>query len=131
MPFGIDPRIAQACELYEQGKFETEIAKELDVSRGLVFKWLKQSFEAEGRDKPNGYERRKQLDAQREMNNYQIPSDEVFELAESGKKLQDIAVRQNTNRDVSTKSWNCACEKRGLPLLDGRTRRKSLPHKPR
>jgi len=127
----VDPRIAQARALYDEGKFETEIAKEFGVSRGTMFKWIKLSFEAEGRKKPNGYERRKQLETARELHHYQIISDEVFELAESGMHLQEIAEHFRTNRDVITKSHNYARKKRGLPPLDGRTRRKSLPRKPR
>ena len=126
-----DPRIALARKLYEQGKFETEIAEEMSVSRSAVYKWLGKSFEAEGLEKPNGYERRKQIESERELHHFQMISDRVFELAESGMKLQDIAKLLDTNRDVITRSWNYARDKRGLPPLDGRTRRKSLPRKPR
>jgi len=126
-----DPRIAMARQLYDEGMFEKDIAKQIGVSRGLMCQWINKSFEAEGLEKPNGCQRRKRIESERGLHHYQQISDRVFELAESGMKLQDIAELLTTNRDVITKSWNYAREKRKLPPLDGRTRRKSLPRKPR
>ena len=130
-PAEVNPMIAQARALYDADKFETEIAEELGVSRGCIFKWLAQSFEAEGMEKPDGYERRKRIEKARGLHHYQLISDEVFELAESGVLLCEIAERLKTNRDVITDSLRYAYEKRGLPWLDGRARRKSLDRKSR
>lgn len=130
-PEEVNPLIARARELYDADWFETEIANELKVSRCCIYKWLAQSFEADGMEKPNGHERRKRIEKERGLHHYQQISDEVFELAESGVLLCEIAERLNTNRDVITDSLRYAYEKRGLPWLDGRARRKSLDRKSR
>ncbi len=88
-----NPDIARARELYDADWFETEIAAELNVSRGCIFKWLAHSFEADGMDKPDGYERRKRIEKARGLHHYQLISDEVFELADSGILLCEIAER--------------------------------------
>ena len=56
-----NPDIRRARELYAADCFETEIANELHVSRGCIFKWLAKSFETDGMDKPDGSERRKPI----------------------------------------------------------------------
>jgi len=127
----VNPKIAMARELYDQDFFENEIAEKLGAGRASICNWIRESYAAEGKTKPDGYQRRKRIEAARGLHHYQKISDQVFELAESGMKLQDIAERLKTNRDVITKALAYAREKRGLPPLDGRTRRKSLPRKPR
>lgn len=130
-PSEANPMIAKARELYDADKFETEIAEELDVSRGCIFKWLAQSFEADGIEKADGYKRRKRIETARGLHHYQLISDQVFELADSGVLLCEIAERLKTNRDVITESLRYAYQKRNLPWLDGRARRKSLDRKSR
>ena len=127
----VNPKIAKARELYDLDYFENEIATELQAGRASVCKWIRQSFEEQGVDKPDGYARRKRIEQARGLHHYQQISDEVFELAESGILLGEIAKRLNINRDVVTDSLRYAREKRGLPPLDGRTRRKSLDSKSR
>ena len=127
----VNPKIALARELYDQDLFENEIAKKLGSGRASVCNWIGASFAAEGKSKPDGYQRRKRIEKERGLHHYQKISDQVFELAESGMKLQDIAELLETNRDVITKALNYARDQRGLPPIDGRTRRKDLPRNPR
>ena len=127
----VNPKIAKARELYDQDFFENEIAEKLGAGRASVCNWIRASYKAEGKTKPDGYQRRKRIEAARGLHHYQKISDQVFELAESGMKLQDIAELLKTNRDVITKAYQYAREQRGLPPLDGRTRRKDLPRNPR
>jgi hypothetical protein len=54
--------ISRASELYDADWFETEIADELKVSRGCIYKWLEKSFEAEGTEKPDGHARHKRIE---------------------------------------------------------------------
>ncbi|MDB4539937.1 hypothetical protein N9231_05895, partial [Saprospiraceae bacterium] len=126
-----NPKIALARQLYDQDYFENEIAAKLKAGRASVCNWIRQSFAAEGKEKPDGYERRKRIEKARGLHHYQLISDEVFKLAESGVLLCEIAEQLNTNRDVITESLRYAYEKRGLPWLDGRARRKSLDRKSR
>jgi hypothetical protein len=130
-PKTLDPAIAEARILYDQDLFEHEIAQRMGRSRANVQQLLQKSFDAEGVPKPDGYERRKRIEKARGLHHYQLISDEVFELAESGVLLCEIAERLKTNRDVITESLRYAYEKRDLHLLDGRARRKSLDHKSR
>jgi len=123
----VNPKIAMARELYDQDLFENEIAEKLGSGRASVCNWIRESYAAEGKSKPDGYKRRKRIEAARGLHHYQKISDQVFELAESGMKLQDIAELLETGRDVITKAYQHAREQRGLPPLDGRTRRKDLP----
>ena len=127
----VNPKIALARELYDQDLFENEIAKKLKAGRASVCNWISKSFEKEGKEKPDGYQRRKRIEKARGLHHYQQVSDEVFELAESGVLLCEIAEKLKTNRDVITESLRYAYEKRGLPWLDGRARRKSLDRKSR
>ena len=127
----VNPKIALARELYDQDLFENEIAKKLKAGRASVCNWISKSFEKEGKEKPDGYQRRKRIEKARGLHHYQQISDEVFELAESGVLLCEIAEKLKTNRDVITESLRYAYEKRGLPWLDGRARRKSLDRKSR
>jgi len=130
-PTEIDPRIAQARELYDAGKLETEISRRLGVSRSLVYKWIKISFNSEGVEKPNGYERRKQIEAVRELHHYQQISESIFELAASGMKLHELAERHGVHADTVIKAWTYARAQRELPQIDWRNRPTDWRRKPR
>ena len=127
----VNPKIALARELYDQDLFENEIAERLGSGRASICNWIRASFAAEGKLKPDGYQRRKRIEAARGLHHYQKISERVFQLAESGMKLQDIAELLESNRDVVAKALNYAREQRSLPPMDGRTRRKDLSRKPR
>ena len=127
----VNQKIALARQLYDQDLFENEIAKKLQAGRASVCNWIRQSFAEEGKEKPDGHQRRKRIEKARGLHHFQQISDEVFELAEAGVLLCEIAETLKTNRDVITESLRYAYEKRGLPWLDGRARRKSLDRKSR
>ena len=100
----VNPKIAMARELYDQDLFENEIAEKLGSGRASVCNWIRESYAAEGKSKPDGYKRRKRIEAARGLHHYQQISNRVFEFAESGMKLQDIAELLETNRAVITKA---------------------------
>ena len=127
----VNPKIALAREMYDQDYFENEIAAELGASRASVNKWVRQSYEAEDKSKPNGYKRRKRIEKARGLHHYQQIGDLAFELEQSGLLICEIAEQLNTNRDVITAALREAYKKRGLSWLDGRARRKSLDRKSR
>ena len=93
---------------------------------------LKESFALEGKELPDGRSRRSKLDKKHiEPPRYQAVADEVMALYDEGKLLGEIAEQLQLDRNRVTSSVRYWHELRGLPVPDGRTRRKCLDRKSR
>jgi DNA-binding NarL/FixJ family response regulator len=116
-------------QLFDEGKLLKAIAAELGITRNMAAKALEHWYRRNGLPKPDCRSRRvelnqKQLAAPRFI---QI-TDEVMRLYREGWLLADIATSLNCDRTTVTKAiahWHVA---RGLPVPDGRSRRKLLQH---
>jgi len=60
---------------------------------------------------------------------YQEIADRVKAMAEEGTLFDEIATALNVDRNTLTSAWKHWHTSRGLPVPDGRTRRKSLSRK--
>jgi orotate phosphoribosyltransferase-like protein len=126
-PSALDEQAHQARELFDQGVLNIEIARRLKCSKSRVTRLLKHSFESTGKVKPDGRTRRSQLTVKHsEQPLYQQLATRAMELAEEGMLLQDIAAQLECDRNTVTQAIRYWHTSRGLPVPDGRTRRKSL-----
>ena len=126
-PSVLDEQARQARELFDQGVLNVEIARRLKCSKSRVTRLLKHSFETRGEVKPDGRKRRSQLVVKHsEQPLYQRLAGRVMELAAEGLPLQDIAAKLQCDRNTVTQAVRFWHTSRGLPVPDGRTRRKSL-----
>ena len=120
-----------AKDLEDQGLWKAEIADILGCSRSNVTKLLKHWYESRGLEKPDGRTRRGQLERKHlEPPLFQVISDDAKQLADEGLDFGKIAEQLGVDRNTVTKSLAYWHESRGLPVPDGRTRRKSLRRKP-
>jgi hypothetical protein len=77
---------------------------------------------------PDGRTRRSQLNVKHtDPPLYQQLAGKVMELFNQGYLLQDIATAVDCDRNTVTAVIKFWYQSRGLPVPDGRTRRKSLP----
>ena len=129
-PLEIEALAERAKELYDQGMMNALIAKQLGCSRKRVTEILKYWFESRGLKMPDGRSRRSSLMKKHvEPPLYQTIADEVVQLYQKGELLQCIAEQISLDPHTvvaAVKWWH---EERGLPVPDGRTRRKSLDRK--
>lgn len=126
----VDPRMERAKALYDQGVINVLIAKELGCSKSKITSLLRKAFSNRDEEMPDGRGRLAQLDRKHvEAPFYQRISEEVFQLYSQGVPLQDMTERFKTNRTTLRCAAEFAFERRGFQMLDGRTRRKSLPRK--
>jgi DNA invertase Pin-like site-specific DNA recombinase len=114
--------------LYDAGLLIKAIAAQLGIRPNLARRALASWGERHGQGLPDGRSRRAGL-AQRHLQRprYQEIADRVMALYDRGVLLGDIATALRCDRNTVTKAvahWHAA---RGLPVPDGRTRRKSLP----
>ena len=117
----------KAKTLYDTGIMNAHIARELGFARSYVTKLLKYWFESRGLVMPDGRSRRANLDQKHvEPPLYQQIADEVMALYQREMLLQDIAETLGVDRNTVTAAIRWWHEVRGLPVPDGRTRRKSL-----
>lgn len=122
----------RAVELDRSGLLRKEIGRELGVSKSRVTALLKQGYALAGEPFQDGRKSRSSLvKKQGAAPRYVEIADEVHELASTGMLLVDIAQQLGVDRDVVTKAQQHWHRVRGLPIPDGRTRRKSLPRKTR
>jgi hypothetical protein len=129
-PNPMDAKCEEAKALYDQGLMNAEIAVQLGCSRSLVTKLLHHWSELHGEQLPDGRSRRSQLTKKHmDPQLYQQIADEVKRLADAQLHFGQIAEELNCDRNTVTKAWAYWHESRSLPVPDGRTRRKSLPHK--
>src|SRR5205823_796335 len=124
----IDKEADRAKELYDQGLLNLEIARQLGCSKSQVTRLLHHWFKSRGLTMPDGRSRRSHL-----IHKHQHPplhqqiADQVMELVQKNRLLQDIAAELNVDRNVVTAAIQFWHESRKLPIPDGRTRRKTLP----
>ncbi len=129
-PNPLDAEAMEAKELYDKDMLGTEIAKALGCSRGKVTKLLKHAFKLLGEEMPDSKRRRHAIEKKRgKQAVHERIQDDAMELYEQNLTMGEIAERLNCDRNTVTKAIKLAHECQGLEAPDGRTRRKSLPHK--
>jgi hypothetical protein len=116
--------------LYEAGALEKEIARRVALSRAAVTRILDGWFAARGLDRPDGRARRAGLPVKHvDPPSYRNIADRVKEFADRGLLFGEIAERLGVDRNTVTAAWRHWHESRGLPVPDGRCRRKALRRK--
>lgn len=116
-----------AKRMYDAEEPEFKIAEALGVSRSRVTKLIDEVFELRGEKKPDGRSRRSRLAVKhKEPPPYQAIAEEVMKLFRQKVKYGKIAEALNIDRNTVTSSVKYWHDQRGLPVPDGRTRRKSL-----
>jgi site-specific DNA recombinase len=126
-PNPLDQKSEEAKLLYDQGVMNAEIAQRLGCSRSQVTKLLKHWFESRGLTMPDGRSRRGTLTKKHlEPPVYQKIADEAMVFYQRGMLLGDIAEQLECDRNTVTSAVRWWHEQRGLPVPDGRTRRKEL-----
>jgi len=136
--FRPDPRhthpdvVSQITTLYDDGILEREISKRLRVARSTVTRILDDRDAAQGTVRPDGRVRRASLPVKHlTPPEYQQVADRVKALADEDRLFDEIAEALDLDRNTVTSAWRFWHESRGLPVPDGRTRRKSLERKSR
>jgi predicted site-specific integrase-resolvase/transposase len=125
-------QVAEARRLYDQDMPNKDIATRLGVSKGRVTALLKQSFDAAGEEMPDGRSRRAKIRHRNEPPAKHITiADDVMSLCDKGLLLVEIAERLDVCRDLITQAIRWWHESRGLPVPDGRGRRRQLDRKSR
>jgi len=131
-PSKLDEQARQAREMFDQGLLNVEIARRLKCSKSRVTRLLMHSYEQTGEVKPDGRKRRSQLPVKHsDQPPYQRLSERAMQLYQEDVLLQDIALELKCDRNTVTQAIRYWHTSRGLPVPDGRTRRKSLRHKGR
>jgi hypothetical protein len=120
----------RAKELYDQGWLHACIAKDLGVGRARLTAILKYWYESRGLNMPDGRARRGTL-TEKHLSPpmYQTLADKVMPLYEQGMLIGDIAAQLRVDRNTLTSTIRWWHESRGLPVPDGRARRKRLLRK--
>jgi DNA-binding CsgD family transcriptional regulator len=122
----LDARSEEAKALWDENLPNMEIARRLGCSRSMVTKLLKHWSRKHGVELPDGRVRRGQRPPE-ELPLFQRIAEPVMELFRQDQELGDIAAALGHDRNTVTKAIRFWHESRGLPVPDGRTRRKSLP----
>lgn len=127
-----DDEADRAKELYDQGLMCLEIGRQLGWAKSKVTKRIRHWFESRGIPMPDGRSRRSQLKRKHlEPPLYVQLSDPAKSLYDDGLLLGEIADQLGCDRNTITHAiahWFKSC---GLPVPDGRTRRKQLGEKSR
>lgn len=131
-PVSFDEEAERAWLLYHQDLLNAQIAIELKCSRSNITKLLRYASEKHGVPLENGHVRRARLAKKcvRLLKHQEI-ADEVMRRYHRDELLDDIAIALNVDRNLVTAAVRWWHEVRGLPVPDGRTRRKSLKRKSR
>jgi hypothetical protein len=124
-------RLAERAKaLYDAGLPFQQIARQLGVNRNLAREAVARWHAQHGQQLPDGRSRRARLDSKyQKQPKYQEIVEDVMRLFREGVLLQGIAERLEVDRNTVTKAvvhWHTS---RGMPVPDGRTRRKQLPSK--
>ncbi len=120
----------RAKALYDAGMLVKQIAVKLNINRNLAHDAVEIAFERLGQQMPDGRSRRSTLDCKHlQPPKYQEIAEEVMRLYREGLLLGEIADRIPCDRNTVTKTVEYWHTSRGLPVPDGRTRRKELPRK--
>ncbi|QEG18196.1 hypothetical protein GmarT_40820 [Gimesia maris] len=116
-----------ANDMYDNGEPIKNIAEALNVGRSRVILLLHEAFELLGLEKPDGRQRRWQLDtAHQKPLFHQNIADNVMELFHKKKTYGEIARQLGVDRNVITAAVKFWHQQKGLPVPDGRSRRKTL-----
>lgn len=127
-PNPLDEASEQAKALWDEQLPNKEIALRLGCTRSMVTKLLKHWSRRHGVELPDGRSRRGQLPpAPDAIPLYQRLAEAVMDLFRQDRELGDIAAALGHDRNTVTKAIRYWHDSRGLPVPDGRTRRKSLP----
>jgi hypothetical protein len=118
-----------ARKLYDDGKMNTEIQAELNVPKNKLHELLAKTFTEAGEVMPDGRGRRANLQV-KQVNppKYKRMADQVHMLEAAGLSCKEIGARLNIDPTTLTKIRRFWAENHGVAFLDGRTRRKDLPH---
>ncbi len=117
----------QARQLYEEGLLSVQIAEQLQRSKAWVTKQLKLSFAEEGRELPDGRQRRHTLQQKTSVPGVaELLSGPVKTLWDQQLSMQEIASRLNIDRNDVTHAIQYWFRSRGLPIPDGRQHRREL-----
>ena len=121
-----------AWELYEQGLMYVEIAEQLGVSQMYVTKVVRTAASRRGIESLDGRHRKAAHDRKRvPPPPFRAIQAEVIKLWNEGLLMGEIAERFQVSRDLLTRTIAAWHVDHGLPVPDGRTRRKSLLTKQR
>jgi transposase len=122
----------RAYQLCEEGLLKVEIARQLGVSKSRVTKLLHDAYSARGQKMPDGRSRRAHL-AKKHLAPpvFEQIADDVKALWDEGLLMEEIAERVRRDKNTVTKAVAFWHSSRGLPVPDGRTRRKDLDRKVR
>ncbi|QDT22427.1 recombinase family protein [Gimesia chilikensis] len=116
-----------AKKMYDAGEPEKNIAVALKVGRTRVTTLLHEAFALLGLKKPDGRQRRWQLDDKHQKTLlHQSVAEKVMERFDRKMTYGKIAKELEIDRNVVTESVKYWHEQRGLPVPDGRSRRKNL-----
>jgi hypothetical protein len=127
-PDPLDKPSEEAKALYDQDLLEVVIAATMKRSKSMITKLLHHWFNSRGQTLPDGRTRRSRLKKKHvEPPDFQQLVVKVMELYEQEIELGDIAQAVGYDRNTITKVVKFYHESRGLPVPDGRTRRKTLP----
>lgn len=120
-----------AWALYHEGKMNAEIAKTLGCSRGRVGKLIMRAADARGETVEDGRTRRSKLSKKHlEPPMYQQIADQAVAFwNESDLLIDEIAAELGVDRNTITHAVAYWHKLHGLPVPDGRTRRKRLSQK--
>ncbi len=112
---------------YDQGLRIKDIAARLGIHRNLVVRALRHAFAELGQKLPDGRARWAALRVKSvDPPAYQRVAEDVMQLWRQGRLLQDIAKQLRIDRNAVTKAVGWWHASRGLPVPDGRARRKTL-----
>lgn len=132
VPSKIDVQAIEAKRLYDLGMLGNQIAVDMKLSKSRVTAVLKHWFTSRGLDMPDGRARRHKLkQSYLTAPLYRRIADRVKLMLETGLLIGDIATELKIDRNTITRAIKFAYESSGLPVPDGRTRRKELDRKSR
>ncbi|MFO0806431.1 MAG: recombinase family protein [Gemmataceae bacterium] len=125
-----EEKIREVVSLFEDDILIKQIAQKTSLGRNTVSKILNQVFAERGQDRPDGRTRRTELGIKHlEAPLYQRIADQVAERAQHEELFHEIAVALSVHIATVHAAWAYWHERQGLPVPDGRTRRKSLLRK--
>lgn len=130
-PEGIPAAVAaEAVALYDAGLLEKEVARRLGLARSTVTRVLDARDASRGRAREDGRPRRATLeDKHGTPPTYREIADRVKALADRRLLFGEIAAEMDLDRNTITAAWRWWHASRGLPVPDGRGRRKTLDRK--
>jgi hypothetical protein len=122
-----DERSEQVKQLWDQGMLMVEIAQKLGIYKSQATAALKYWFESRGQKAPDGRSRRSDLVIKNlTPPKFQEIGPEALRLYQQDMPLGKIADQLNIDRATLDKALKWQAAQAGVPLIDGRARRKLL-----